>query len=127
MDKIKTFGEYQAKAVDLKFSLNKLVEKHPDLDRNILFILAVNYDCLGLGEEAGEVSGKVKKIIRDKGGIFTDKDIIEIKKEIGDTFWYLTSLCETLEITMEDVATANIEKLQSRHARGTAHGSGDNR
>ena len=127
MNNITTFAEYQSKAIELNFSLNKLVENHPNLDIGILTILAINYDCLGLGEESGEVLGKIKKIIRDKGGVFTDEDIISIKKELGDVLWYIASLCETLEITLEDVATTNIEKLQSRHLRKTAHGSGDNR
>ena len=88
--------------------------------------MALAYDGLGMGE-AGEVQGKIKKIIRDNGGIITDEARKEIAKELGDSLWYIASMCQTLNISMEDVATMNIEKLQSRHARGTVHGSGDNR
>lgn len=42
------------------------------------------YPTLGLTGEAGEVSDKVKKVIRDSGGEFTDEIKKEIMKELGD-------------------------------------------
>ncbi len=126
MEKITTFKEYQAIAVGMRISLNKLLEKHPDLPEEIVELLAVSYDGLGLGE-AGEVQGKIKKIIRDNGGEITEESKKEIIKELGDTLWYIASMCQTLGISLEEVASYNIEKLKSRHARGTVHGSGDNR
>ena len=121
-----TFNEYQSKAVKMKVSLDNYMKQFPDTDYFTLEILALAYDGLGLGE-AGEVQGKIKKIIRDNAGIISDEARKEIAKELGDTLWYIASMCQTLGIPMEDVATMNIEKLQSRHARGTVHGSGDNR
>ncbi len=123
---VKTFDEYQTEAVRLKMSLNKFMEKFPDTNDDIIKLLAVTYDGLGLGE-AGEVQGKIKKIIRDNGGIITPEAKMEILFEIGDTLWYLTSLCENLDTTLEYVATLNIEKLHARQINGTLHGSGDNR
>lgn len=123
---IKTFNDYQTEAVRLKMSLNKFVEQFPNTDDNIIKILAVTYDGLGLGE-AGEVQGKIKKIIRDNGGIITPEAIEEIKKELGDTLWYIASMCENLGITLADVANSNIEKLHDRQERGVLNGSGDNR
>ena len=70
---------------------------------------------------------KIKKIIRDNGGIITPEATEEIKSELGDTLWYITSMCENLGITLEDVAKANIEKLHDRQKRGVLGGSGDNR
>jgi NTP pyrophosphatase (non-canonical NTP hydrolase) len=123
---IKTFNEYQKEANFLKISLHKFLEIHPDTPPEVKELLAVAYDGLGLGE-AGEVQGKIKKIIRDNGGYITAENKIEIKKELGDILWYIASMCDNLGINMEDVATGNIEKLQSRRDRGTLHGSGDNR
>jgi NTP pyrophosphatase (non-canonical NTP hydrolase) len=77
--------------------------------------------------EAGEIQGKIKKIIRDDGGRITHEHVEEIKKELGDLLWYISSMCDGLGITLESVATANIEKLKSRRERNTLHGSGDNR
>lgn len=123
---MQTFNEYQREAVKLRMSTDKIRARYPDMDDDLLKIIAVSYDGLGLGE-AGEVQGKLKKIIRDGGGVITPENIEEIKKELGDVLWYVASMCDTLGITMQDVATGNINKLQSRHKRGTIEGSGDNR
>jgi len=123
---INTFNEYQKEAVALKISLKKFQKIFPDADDRIINLMAVVYDGLGLGE-AGEVQGKIKKIIRDNGGIITNEATEEIKSELGDTLWYITSMCENLGITLADVATANIDKLHDRQKRGVLGGSGDNR
>jgi len=123
---ITTFSDYQKEATVLTISLNKFKENFPDLDDDIMKLLAVAYDGLGLGE-AGEVQGKIKKIIRDNGGIITPEATDAIKDELGDTLWYITSMCENLGITLEDVAKCNIEKLYDRRARGVLGGSGDKR
>lgn len=85
------------------------------------------YPALGLGDEAGEVLGKIKKIFRDKGGEVNEETKNEIKKELGDVLWYLAQLSTELGISLDDVAESNIEKLYSRLDRGTLHGDGDNR
>jgi NTP pyrophosphatase (non-canonical NTP hydrolase) len=85
------------------------------------------YPTLGLTSEAGEVAGKVKKIFRDRGGVVTDEDREALTLELGDVLWYLAELCTRLDISLEDVATANIDKLQSRLARGMLAGDGDTR
>jgi NTP pyrophosphatase (non-canonical NTP hydrolase) len=126
MDKITAFNDYQKQAVAMSISLTKLKEKYPDLPKELVTLIAVVYDGLGLGE-AGEVQGKVKKIVRDNGGVITEEARQAIKDELGDTLWYIASMCENLGITLEDVATRNIEKLVDRNARGVRHGSGDYR
>lgn len=87
----------------------------------------VIYPTLGLTNEAGEVAGKVKKIFRDHGGVITDDDREALKLELGDVLWYMAELCTQLDIRLEDVAAANIAKLQGRVARGTLAGDGDTR
>ena len=73
------------------------------------------------------MQGKIKKIIRDNGGVITPEAVNGIKDELGDTLWYITSMCANLGITLEDVAIANIEKLHDRRERGVLGGSGDKR
>ena len=53
--------------------------------------------------------------------------IEDIKSELGDVLWYLSELALTYNISLEEVAKSNLEKLSSRKMRGTLSGSGDNR
>ena len=85
------------------------------------------YPTLGLVGEAGEVAEKVKKVIRDKNGIFDDESKVGIKKEIGDVLWYIANLCTELNFDLDDVALENLEKLKLRSSMGKLGGSGDDR
>ena len=85
------------------------------------------YPVLGINGEAGEIAEKIKKILRDKSGEFSDESKQEILKEIGDVLWYCNALCRDLGFTLEDAMILNIEKLKSRRERNMIHGSGDNR
>ena len=85
------------------------------------------YPTLGLTGEAGEVAEKIKKVIRDTDGEFTEEKKVEIAKELGDVLWYVAALCRDLDVSLMEVANRNIEKLESRKKRGVLKGSGDNR
>lgn len=88
------------------------------------------YPALGLGEESGEVLGKVKKWLRGDDGIqgeMSEERRESLKYELGDVLWYLSVLANDLGWELEDVAKSNIEKLSSRKDRGVLHGNGDNR
>ncbi len=87
----------------------------------------VMYPALGLAGEVGEVCEKIKKVVRDGNGAFTAEKKQEIIKELGDVLWYVANLAEDLGSDLECVAIANVQKLQSRKARGVLQGSGDNR
>ena len=88
---------------------------------------SIVYPALGLANEAGEVLGKIKKVLRDKEGVFTKETNDAIGAEIGDVLWYIAALCRDLNIELEDVAFNNIQKLKDRQERGVIQGSGDNR
>lgn len=88
---------------------------------------AIVYPTLGLANEAGEVAGKVKKIFRDRDGVISDADREALKGELGDVLWYLTQICTELDLTLEEVAEANLTKLFSRLERGVIGGDGDKR
>jgi NTP pyrophosphatase (non-canonical NTP hydrolase) len=86
------------------------------------------YPALGLANEAGEVLGKIKKVLRDKDGKFDNLDTrIAIADEIGDVLWYIAALSRDIDIPLETIAQRNIEKLLDRQARNVIQGSGDNR
>ena len=83
---------------------------------------AIIYPALGLAGEAGEVANKVKKMMRDK-----DFDKSGVKQELGDCLWYIAAMCRDLNVSMSDLAMANLEKLMDRKSRGTLKGNGDKR
>lgn len=82
---------------------------------------------LGINGEAGEIAEKVKKIIRDKDGKVSQEDKEEMAKEVGDVLWYLAVFSHHLGVPFETIAQQNLDKLQSRKARGVLGGTGDNR
>ena len=106
------FKEYQDKI--------KVTAQYPNNVR-------ILYPTLGLCGEAGEVAEKVKKVFRDNNGHFTEDKIAEITKELGDVLWYIQAMCNDLNINMQDVAQANVDKLLSRLERNVIQGNGDNR
>ena len=83
----------------------------------------------GLAEEAGEVSGKFKRLLRgDPGASLTDPQWLEaVSGELGDTLWYVAALADVLGLSMDQVAAQLLEKTRSRKARGVLTGSGDSR
>lgn len=85
------------------------------------------YPTLGLSGETGEVAEKVKKVLRDGKGEFTEEKKREIMQEAMDCLWYLAALARDLGYTLEEGAIMNLEKLKSRKERGVISGSGDNR
>lgn len=85
------------------------------------------YPVLGLAGEAGEVAEKIKKILRDKNSTLDKDSAVEIIKEPGGVLWYISAMAYELGFDMEDVAEANVKKLQSRRERNQIHGDGDNR
>jgi len=89
---------------------------------------ALEYLALGLTSEAGEVAGKVKKLIRDG----EDMEGFELKKiaiasEVGDVLWYCAMMAKEVGVPLNDIMKENLKKLHGRKVRGTLHGSGDNR
>lgn len=88
--------------------------------------LGLAYVGLGLGE-AGEVQGKIKKILRDDDGAITDEKRLAIAGELGDVLWYIAQACNELDIRLQDVARLNLAKLADRQERGVLGGSGDER
>ena len=109
--KINSFDDYQQQS---RKTLNLVHTDHQ-----------IVYPTLGLTNEAGEVAGKVKKIFRDKNGVISEEDRQALKGELGDVLWYLAQICTELDLSLEEVAHANLEKLFSRLERGTIKGSGD--
>ena len=118
--------EEARKYMQNKLFINEVIT--PDLYENLASETAIfpkekalEYLALGLTSEAGEVAGKVKKLIRDGKG-----DKKAIASEIGDVLWYCAMLAKETEVPLNDIMKDNLKKLNSRKERGTLAGSGDN-
>lgn len=107
------FDEYQKKSRETAI--------YPDAGKNYI------YPTLGLAGESGEVSEKIKKILRDDAGVPSAEKIEDLKKELGDVLWYISQLSTELGLSLEGIAQSNLDKLFSRKDRGVLRGSGDNR
>ena len=114
-----TLDEYEADALE-----------HAIYDDDLI------YPVLGLVSEAGEVADKFKKLLRDEqfelpfddvAVTMTYEERYEVAQELGDVLWYVTALANDLNFSLEEIAEANLHKLEGRSKRGTIRGSGDNR
>jgi NTP pyrophosphatase (non-canonical NTP hydrolase) len=92
---------------------------YPGLGENL------TYPALGLCGEAGEVAEKVKKAIRDDGGVLSEARRAALGAELGDVLWYVAQLATEAGLDLEAIAEGNLDKLASRAARGVLAGSGD--
>ena len=96
-----TVNEYQILAMT---TLN------PALDKKDVLINGV----MGLCGESGEAIDIVKKWLAQ--GHDLDKE--KLAKELGDIAWYLAETATALELSLEDIFEANIEKLRRRYPEG---------
>ena len=87
------------------------------------------YISNALNEEAGEVAGDIKKMVRDE--FFADRISADqrqrIALECGDVLFYLSMMGEAIGLDLERIAAVNIDKLTDRKKRDKIKGSGDNR
>lgn len=96
-----TINEYQQLAMT---TLN------PALDKKDVLINGV----MGLCGESGEAIDIVKKWLAQ--GHELDRE--RLAKELGDIAWYLAETAYALDIPLEDVLQANIDKLKKRYPEG---------
>ena len=111
------FDEYQKKAAKYDLAEATADLKAPGFIEKVL----------GLVGEAGETADKIKKILRDKDGVMSEEDRELIIKELGDTLWYIAAISRYLEVSLSEVASGNIAKLEDRYQRNKLHGEGDKR
>lgn len=113
---------------------------------------AIEYTIVGFAGEAGEALECVKKLMRgdwgtsqgciaydrcpgppecqdcvNAGGHLHGEFLAKLRKELGDSVWYLFRALEELGWTIEEIAQDNHEKLTDRAARGVIRGSGNDR
>ena len=96
-----TINEYQQLAMT---TLN------PQLSKKDILINGV----MGLCGESGEAIDLVKKWLAQGHELDQEK----LAKELGDICWYLAETATALDLSLEDIMAANIEKLRRRYPEG---------
>lgn len=105
-----TLNEYQKMALRTSSKENT--------SRIALAILAI-----GLCGESGEVAELLKKYI----GHGHDLCVDDVLNELGDVLWYVASLAEAMDSSLESVASMNITKLMKRYPHGFSEEASRNR
>ncbi len=85
------------------------------------------YPVLGLAGEVGELLNNVKKIFRDDNKRLKKERKLAVESELGDILWYVALVATEFNLSLEDIARGNIQKLAYRKRDGTLKGSGDKR
>ena len=70
--------------------------------------------ALGLTGEAGETAEIIKKHLFHA----TPLDADALVKELGDCLWYIGAFATVLGLSMDDIASRNIDKLRKRYPEG---------
>ena len=83
---------------------------NPELSKRDVLINSV----MGLCGESGEAIDIVKKWLAQ--GHELDKE--HLMKELGDTAWYLAEAATALDLPLEQILQANIDKLKKRYPDG---------
>ena len=83
---------------------------NPELNKKDVLINSV----MGLCGESGEAIDIVKKWLAQ--GHDLDKD--RLIKELGDIAWYLAEAATALDLPLEQILQANIDKLKKRYPEG---------
>ena len=83
---------------------------NPELSPKDVLINSV----MGLCGESGEAIDIIKKWLMH--GHELDRE--HLIKELGDIAWYLAEAATALDVSLDDVLSANIEKLRRRYPEG---------
>jgi len=69
------------------------------------------HHIVGILTELGELADPFKKWIAYR----KEKDLVNVKEELGDMMWYIGCLCKKYDFDMEEILDKNIAKLRARY------------
>lgn len=73
---------------------------------------------LGLAGEAGSVASEYKKMLRDGQAHAWWKP--RMREELGDVLWYVAAIATHLDLDLNEIARANLEKTADRWTQSTS-------
>lgn len=93
------FREFQDKALQ--------TDQRPGSDPQDIVV-----HLLGLAGEAGSVASEYKKMLRDGRSYAWFKP--QMREELGDVLWYVAAIARHLDLDLDEIAQANLEKTRDR-------------
>ena len=94
----------------IEYQKQAMTTLNPALDRKDVLINGV----MGLCGESGEAIDIVKKWLAQGHELDREK----LAKELGDIAWYLAETAWALDVPLEEILQANIDKLKKRYPEG---------
>lgn len=83
----------------------------------------LTYTALGLTGESGEVAEIIKKAFYHGHAL----EVETLSKELGDVLWYVAVMASGLGLSLDEIASENIEKLRERYPAGFSEERSRNR
>ena len=103
-----------AESLDYAALLTRMNKLELEDDCNLSQLLTA---ALGLGAESGEFTEVVKKIIL-QGKPYNEDNVFHMKRELGDSCWYIAQACMALDTTFDEIIEMNVDKLKKRYPGG---------
>ena len=98
-------------ALDRMVSYRPYEDVHTRQLESKLIPVRANHAAIGIAGEAGELAAAIERWIYYGKPL----DVINVKEELGDLFWYMAEMCNALQLDMGDIMAANIAKLRKRY------------
>ena len=83
----------------------------------------LTYTALGLTGESGEVAEMIKKAFYHGHAL----EKVALSQELGDVLWYLAVVASGLGLSLDQIASENIDKLRARYPEGFSEERSRNR
>lgn len=77
-------------------------------------VLSLIVPMLGLAGETGQLLSEYKKHLRDGDAHRLFKD--RVSEELGDLLWYIANVASKFDLTLDEIAAANLAKVKARWA-----------
>ena len=109
-------NEYQKSSERTQCDYVKALERiKVESENDTLKAIRVNHAVVGLIGELGEIASVLQKWIYYGKPFSVEELRTKLTDEGGDCFWYLALLLNAIDVPMEKVLIANIEKLKARY------------
>lgn len=115
----------------MHWSFNMTLDEYQKEATQFAIYESKEYPFFALAEEVGEFIGVIAKEYRGDYDRYDNEQLTavveKLRKEAGDVLWQFANALAEIDMSLEEVAVGNLEKLRDRKERGTIKGNGDDR